>query len=169
MSTFGLERIPLRMKLELQHIRQRSSTIVRLCMLFRRPNAVPQEDISDLKGRAVQHREVQGFESHLFLSYFPNFISLRGGVATGFHHVTSKPPPKEHRLYRVTGTTTSKNLVVREVKSLEAGDAYVLDKGSEVWQFNTAGSSGKEKFKASEFARSLLVARSLQTHVKVFG
>ncbi|KAI0683445.1 fragmin60 [Cytidiella melzeri] len=111
--------------------------------------------------KPVQYREIQGFESPKFLSYFPRFISLRGGVATGFHHVSAPPPDKTRRLYRVTATGT--RLVVREVPadaaSLVPGDAYILDMGTKVWQFNSKGSVGKERFKAAEFTRALVNER----------
>ncbi|KAJ3535976.1 hypothetical protein NMY22_g6240 [Coprinellus aureogranulatus] len=120
-----------------------------------------------LHGKPVQFREVQGFESAQFLSYFPRFTSLKGGVRTGFHHVTTPPPEEVFKLYRVTlsrfpGARTS-TLVVREVEpvssSLVAGDAYVLDRGTEVWQLNTKQSAGQEKYKAAEFAQSLVAER----------
>ncbi|XP_060079431.1 severin-like isoform X2 [Ylistrum balloti] len=43
-----------------------------------------------LDDRAVQHREVQGVESNRFLSYFPEFVRLSGGYASGFRHVESQ-------------------------------------------------------------------------------
>jgi hypothetical protein len=48
-----------------------------------------------LKDVPVQHREVQGHESPLFLSYFPSGVRiLEGGVATGFQHVS----PTEYKV-----------------------------------------------------------------------
>jgi hypothetical protein len=53
-------------------------------------------------GRAVQHREPQGYESDKFLSYFkPCIIPLEGGFASGF----KKPQEEvfETRLYICKG------------------------------------------------------------------
>jgi gelsolin len=62
---------------------------------------------------------------------------------------------------------------VREVPpegaSLVKGDTYVLDRGTMVWQLNTMGSSGKEKFKAAEVAHELAEARKGACNVEVFG
>jgi hypothetical protein len=125
----------------------------------------------DLQGEPTQYREVQGFESARFLSYFPRFTSLEGGAATGFHHVTAPPPDKTRRLYRISGDVA--RLVVRQVppekESLVEGDAYILDAGKAVWQLNTTGASGKEKFKAAEVAHSLADARKGACTVEVFG
>lgn len=129
----------------------------------------------DLHERPVQYREIQGFESPRFLSYFRHFVFLHGGVSTGFHHVSSPPPDETRRLYRVTATGT--RLVVREVvaegASFVPGDAYILDMGTKVWQFNTKGSVGKERFKAAEFVQSLANERGNTSggtvEVQVFG
>ena len=132
----------------------------------------------DLKGSPVQHREVQGFESSRFLSYFPRCIILRGGVSTGFHHVSAPPPLNVKRLYRISATqgtfsTEKSTLVVREVRpeaaSLVEGDVFVLDKGVDVWQLNTKASVGKEKFKAAEFVQSVISDREGQCRVVVYG
>jgi gelsolin len=131
--------------------------------------------ILDLHGAPVQYREVQGFESARFLSYFPHFVCLRGGVATGFHHVTDPPALNLHKLYliKLSKAGAKVNLVVREVPATAAsvveGDVYVLDKGTHVWQFNTKTSAGKEKFKAAEFAQSLVAPRQGHCDIKVFG
>ncbi|KZP18584.1 fragmin60 [Athelia psychrophila] len=119
-----------------------------------------------LEGAPVQYREVQGSESTRFLSYFPRFVCLRGGVSTGFHHVSSAPPPDVHRLYKISLSREANgrpHLQVREVpiegSSLVEGAVFVLDKGPAVWQFNTKTSVGQEKFRAAEFAHSLLSER----------
>jgi len=55
-----------------------------------------------LGGRAVQHREPQGYESDKFLSYFkPCIIPMEGGFASGF----KKPEEEkfETRLYICKG------------------------------------------------------------------
>jgi len=119
-----------------------------------------------LHGIPVQYREVQGHESRRFLTYFPRFITLKGGVATGFHHVSDSPPLNMSKLYKISVTRTSgghPSLVVREVPasadSLVEGDVYVLDKGRHILQYNTKGSTGQERFKAAEFAQSLVNGR----------
>ena len=58
-----------------------------------------------------------------------------------------------------------------QASSLVPGDAYVLDMGSKVWQLNTKGSVGKERFKAAEFAHSLANDRTVTEpcEVQVFG
>ena len=55
-----------------------------------------------LGGRAVQHREPQGYESDKFLSYFkPCIIPLEGGFASGFK--TPEEEKFETRLYICKG------------------------------------------------------------------
>lgn len=123
-----------------------------------------------LNGTPVEYREIQGFESPKFLSYFPRFTCQRGGVATGFHHVSSPPEDNTKRFYRIIASGT--HLVVREVSpegaSLIPGDAYVLDMGHKIWQLNTKGSVGKERFKAAEFVKSLSDARQGSCDVTVY-
>ncbi|KAF8798918.1 fragmin60 [Phlegmacium glaucopus] len=129
-----------------------------------------------LHGTPVQYREVQGHESPQFLSYFPRFTSLKGGVATGFHHVSDPLPLNIRKLYRITLTRapggSHSSLVVREVPAsadtLTEGDVYVLDKGQHILQYNTKGSAGQEKFKAAEFAQVLVNDRESRSDVTVY-
>ena len=102
---------------------------------YLRPLDSPAHDIIlDLKGLPVQYREVQGYESSKFLSYFLRFTSLQGGVSSGFHHVTAPLPLHARRLYRVAVVQDrhrpgKSSLVIREVpasaSSLERGDVFV--------------------------------------------
>ncbi|KAI0755072.1 fragmin60 [Daedaleopsis nitida] len=130
-----------------------------------------------LGGAPVQYREVQSYESPRFLSYFPRFICLHGGVASGFHHVSEAPPDDTRRLFRISATQVPGRptplLQIREVPaegaSIEQGGVYVLDMGSRVWQFNTQDAVGKVKFKAAEFVQSLVTERQSQCDTTVFG
>jgi len=108
-----------------------------------------------LGGGPIEHREVQGFESELFLSYFPLGVStLEGGVETGFTHV--KPEEYKPRLLHVKGR---KNVVVREVPlnrdSLNSGDVFILDNGLNIYQWNGGKASVNEKSKAAQLSRAI--------------
>lgn len=137
-----------------------------------------------LHGTPVQYREVMGHESTRFRSHFKRFVVLTGGVATGFHHVEQPPIDETPRLYRIhaetapsAGASPAKTpILVRQVdlkqpNPIESGDVYILDKGSEVWQLNTMGSVGREKFRAAEFSKSLAdhPDRKGRCEVQVFG
>ena len=65
-----------------------------------------------LGGGPVQHRELQGHESQLFLSYFRAGVRyLPGGVQSGF--TPFDPEDVERRLFRVKG---KRNVQIMEVK-----------------------------------------------------
>ena len=85
----------------------------------------------------VEHRQVQGYEDDLFLSYFNPIRILEGGVPTGFKHYTAPDWPK--KLFWVQGAS-AKNIRVSElpidVANLNSGDVFVLDLGMELHQFN---------------------------------
>jgi len=125
-----------------------------------------------LHGTPVQWREVQNHESRRFLSYFPRFLCLQGGISTGFHHVSHSPPENIKKLYRIRQGTTG-GLVVHEVPATQAslvgGDVYVLDKGVDILQLNTKKSVGKERFKAAEFVQSIVANRHGPTEITVYG
>ncbi|KAI8907881.1 hypothetical protein EDD86DRAFT_191821 [Gorgonomyces haynaldii] len=112
-----------------------------------------------LGGEPVQYREVQGYETDLFLSYFAQFMVSEGGVASGFKHV--EPTKYQTRLYHIKGNKNK--LVIRQVKlshtSLNAGDVFLLDKGLELLQWNGEKSNGVEKNKAASFARAIASER----------
>jgi len=107
-----------------------------------------------LNGDPVQHREIQGNESELFLSYFKKVEFLEGGVETGFKHVEAKE--YHARLLHVKG---KKNVVVREVplktESLNSGDVFVLDHGLDIYQMNGKECGAMERAKAAELTASI--------------
>eukprot|EP01116_Phalansterium_solitarium_P017589 TRINITY_DN4374_c0_g1_i2.p1 TRINITY_DN4374_c0_g1~~TRINITY_DN4374_c0_g1_i2.p1 ORF type:complete len:277 (+),score=104.04 TRINITY_DN4374_c0_g1_i2:163-993(+) len=113
-------------------------------------------ELDDLLGGApVQHREVQGYESALFLSYFHNQIHLYdGGIESGFHAV--KPEEYKPRLLHLKGKKTVRvTQVPLSGQSLNSGDVFVLDCGLKLLQWNGKASSGQERLKAAQLSRAI--------------
>jgi len=126
-------------------------------------------ELDDLLGGApVQHREVQGHESDLFLSYFKNQIKLlSGGVETGFKHV--KPTEYKPRLLHLKG---KKRIRVTEVPlkgdSLNSGDVFILDAGLNLYQWNGKQSGPGEKSRGASLCRAIDAERKGNPKVHVF-
>eukprot|EP01137_Pigoraptor_chileana_P018286 Opistho-2@77538 len=120
-----------------------------------------------LGGEPVQHREIQGHESALFLSYFPKLEIMSGGIESGFKHV--KPEEYRPRLLHLKG---KKNILVREVPlergSLNSGDVFVLDAGLKLYQWNGSKAGGMEKQKGAELCRAIDDERKGLPTVHVF-
>jgi len=113
------------------------------------------DKIGSYGGHAAQHREVQGHESHLFLSYFNDHIILmEGGIESGFKHV--EPEKYEPRLLHFKGKKKVRTTQV-ELKraSLNSSDVFVLDLGLKIFQFNGKNSTPFERAKASQFCKSM--------------
>jgi len=122
-----------------------------------------------LGGAPVQHREVQGYESEMFLSCFNHAIRLMaGGMETGFHHVG--PAVYRPRLMQVKG---KKHIRVSEVHrvagSLNSGDCFLLDIGLTIYQWNGSQSGGMERNKAGATARSIESERDGKVNVVVLA
>lgn len=124
-------------------------------------------ELDDLLGDApIQHREVQGQESDLFVSYFkPALIILSGGVDSGFSAV--KPTEYAPRLLKVKGS--GKNVRVTQCESTKAsemnhGDVFILDAGMKLFQWNGTGSIPFEKHKGAEIANHLKSDRPVSDH-----
>lgn len=109
-----------------------------------------------LGGAPIQHREVQGHESPLFLSYFKNVTYLDGGVDTGFRHVeASKDQP---HLYKVKGTVKSISMtqVPLSKSSMNQGDSFILFANhSSVWVWHGQATGREEKVKAIDVAKQM--------------
>jgi len=124
-----------------------------------------------LSGKPIQHREVQGYESHAFVELFSakgGIRILKGGFETGFHHV--KPEDYKPRLLHIRGTT-AKNVRVHEVdisgSSLNSSDVFILDGGLHVYQFNGKHAKPIERNKGSVLAHAIRDEREGRAEVHV--
>jgi len=120
-----------------------------------------------LGGAPVQHREVQGHESDLFLTYFKNEIKLlSGGVDSGFKHV--KPEEYKPRLLHLKG---KKKVRVTQVdldrNSLNSGDTFILDNGLKIFQWNGKKSGPQEKQKGAQLSHALVDERKGKAKITV--
>ncbi|XP_062619979.1 gelsolin-like protein 2 isoform X1 [Saccostrea cucullata] len=108
-----------------------------------------------LDDKPIQHREVQGFESDLFKSYFDTITILEGGAETGFNKVT--PEKYTPRLFHFCGTR--KNVEVKQVprsaSRLDSGDVFILDLGLTIYQWNGKGSNKDERINAMQYLIAL--------------
>ncbi|TGZ64640.1 hypothetical protein CRM22_006275 [Opisthorchis felineus] len=110
-----------------------------------------------LDGAAIQHREVENFESKLFKSYFPSIRILNGGFESGFRHVT--PNEYQPRLLHFCLQEKEKLVVMKEVplsaSSLNSGDVFISDLGSTAYQWNGKHSNKEERYCAAQFLQVL--------------
>ncbi|KAJ2941905.1 hypothetical protein O0L34_g10720 [Tuta absoluta] len=107
-------------------------------------------------GAAIQHREVQGYESKQFLHYFqPAIRYLDGGHASGFSHVEINAGA-EKRLFQIKG---KKHVRVRQVEpalaSLNKGDCFILDVDHTIYLFVGEQAGQMEKMKAISVANTV--------------
>lgn len=120
-----------------------------------------------LGGGPIEYREVQGFESDLFISLFPNFTVLHGGIDSGFKIVEEKS--YKPRLLHVHGD--KKMVYVDEVPltgaSLNQGDVFILDNGLQLIQWNGSKSSGQERARAGQYAAAIDAERSGKASISV--
>jgi len=126
-------------------------------------------ELDDLLGGApIQHREVQSYESPLFLGYFKEIQLYEGGVESGFRHV--KPEEYKPRLLHLKGKKTVRiTQVPLSGQSLNSGDVFVLDAGLKLYQWNGKTSSGQERMKAAQLARAISDERKGLSKVTVLA
>ncbi|XP_063209095.1 gelsolin isoform X1 [Chroicocephalus ridibundus] len=109
-----------------------------------------------LQGKAVQHREVQGHESSTFLGYFKSGVKYKaGGVASGFKHVV----PNEVTVQRLLQVKGRRAVRATEVpvtwESFNTGDCFILDLGSNIFQWCGSDSNRQERLKATVLAKGI--------------
>ncbi|VDL89548.1 unnamed protein product [Schistocephalus solidus] len=112
-----------------------------------------------LDDAAIQHREVEGYESQRFKSYFSKIVILEGGYESGFRQV--KPEEYKPRLLRFCqeGRVTYIKEVDFTKRSVNSDDVFVLDLGTKLYQFNGSKCSPFEKNKAASFLQDLESSR----------
>eukprot|EP00343_Euplotes_focardii_P009527 CAMPEP_0205826458 /NCGR_PEP_ID=MMETSP0206-20130828/28688_1 /ASSEMBLY_ACC=CAM_ASM_000279 /TAXON_ID=36767 /ORGANISM="Euplotes focardii, Strain TN1" /LENGTH=474 /DNA_ID=CAMNT_0053126395 /DNA_START=26 /DNA_END=1450 /DNA_ORIENTATION=+ len=109
----------------------------------------------------VQFREVSGHESDAFLAIFDGTIQLlQGGVESGFRKV--KPEEYKPRLLHCKGKNNNVRVeqVEMAVASLNKGDAFILDAGLTIYQWNGPGSGVAEKNKCRDIRLGLVDERN---------
>ncbi len=116
-------------------------------------------------GLPVQHREVQGHESPLFMSYFKAGIQyLSGGVASAFRTVDRDA--FETRLFHVKGKHEVRSVQVPlKASSMNHGDVFILDAGRRILVWNGKKANKYEKLKGMELARKLRDERGAKAEV----
>ncbi|XP_066487689.1 villin-1 [Tiliqua scincoides] len=109
-----------------------------------------------LGGVAVQHREVQGYESEAFRGYFKQgLIYKKGGVASGMKHVETNT----YNVQRLLHIKGKKNVMAGEVElswsSFNLGDVFLLDLGKLIVQWNGPESNRMERLKGMNLAKDI--------------
>uniref|UniRef100_A0A3P9HW53 Villin-like n=1 Tax=Oryzias latipes TaxID=8090 RepID=A0A3P9HW53_ORYLA len=109
-----------------------------------------------LGGSPVQYREVQGYESPQFRSYFKSGIIYKtGGVSSGFTHVDTN----SYNILRLMHVKGKKHVTAKEVEvswnSFNNGDIFLLDTGKLIVQWNGPQSNRTEKLKAVLLAQDI--------------
>lgn len=108
-----------------------------------------------LDGAAVQHREVQMYESKAFKALFKRLSYLKGGVASGFRHVEAGAyVPK---LLQVKKVDVHPHLieVPCKLESMNHGDVFILDAGANIYVWRGDACSPFEAQMANTFAENL--------------
>jgi gelsolin len=118
-------------------------------------------ELSDLLNQGpVHHRETQGYESHLFQSYFKHIVYMEGGFGSGFRHV--KPEDYQPRMFQIRRTKRTVRVypVPCKATSLNDGDVFVLDLGLTVYTFVGATANAFDKMKGGAVAHNIVSGRN---------
>lgn len=110
-----------------------------------------------LGGRPVQYREVQFYESSLFLALFEQkgLRYLSGGCPSGFKDSKAESE-KVAKLYMVKGKKDIRIVEVAfRIDSLNKSDVFILDDNKTIYQWNGPGANRMEQLKATIFAKRI--------------
>jgi gelsolin len=122
-------------------------------------------ELDDLFNREiVLHREVQGYESELFLKYFKVITIMDGGIETGF----KKVPVESYRprLLHIRGRVDFRIAEVPlTATSLCSDDVFVLDNGLTIYSWIGNSANSYEKFKVATICQSIKSERNSKPHI----
>ena len=119
-----------------------------------------------LGGVPVQYREVESSESAGFVKLFPAMKILEGGTESGFNHV--KPKEYVPRLLEIKGRLNVRiTQVPLAVSSMCHDDAFVVDAGEHIYQWNGRAADPREKARAGRYAKSLVDFREGRAELEV--
>ncbi|CAH8587524.1 unnamed protein product [Schistosoma rodhaini] len=105
-----------------------------------------------LEEQAVQHREVERYESNLFKSYFSCFRILNGGIESGFRRTTpNEYQPRLLHFLQEGGRRFQVQEVDLSINSLDSTDVFILDLGSKLYQWNGSKSNKEKRYNAAQF------------------
>ncbi|VDP98469.1 unnamed protein product [Trichobilharzia regenti] len=105
-----------------------------------------------LDDQAVQHREVEHYESKLFKSYFPSFRILNGGIDSGFRRVTpNEYQPRLLHFHQDGKAHCEVQEVELSINSLDSTDVFILDLGTKLYQWNGSKSNKEERYNVRQF------------------
>ncbi|KAM4024287.1 villin-1 isoform 2-T3 [Anomaloglossus baeobatrachus] len=109
-----------------------------------------------LGGVAVQHREVQGYESDTFKGYFKQGIIYKnGGVASGLKQVETNA----YNVKRLLHVKGNKNVLAGEVplewNSFNTGDVFLVDLGKLIIQWNGPECNKMERLRGMNLAKDI--------------
>jgi len=120
---------------------------------------------------ASQHREVEGKESALFLSYFASRGGVRllsGGYDSGFHHSATNKLEYQPRLLCVCGDRHPRVVEVpMEGGGINSGSVYILDAGNNIYQWTGSKASVAEKMRGAQVTASIRDDREAHAKVEV--
>ncbi|XP_053545782.1 villin-1 [Bombina bombina] len=109
-----------------------------------------------LGGKAIQHREAQGYESETFRGYFKQGVIYKtGGVASGMKQVETNT----YNVKRLLHVKGKKNIAAGEVplewNSFNTGDVFLLDLGKLIIQWNGPESNRMERLGGMNLAKDI--------------
>ncbi|KAK2497804.1 hypothetical protein MC885_012752, partial [Smutsia gigantea] len=106
-----------------------------------------------LGGKPVQNRELQGYESTDFVGYFKGGLKYKsGGVASGLNHVLTNDLTAERLLHVKGRRVVRATEVPLSWDSFNKGDCFIIDLGTEIYQWCGSSCNKYERLKATQVA-----------------